>query len=357
MRLVIALILTLFASSAMAQVLVTSPSEALRASVSNVIRPGMAAFQKQAQELGGAMEALCATPSGAALAEAEGRFAGTAMAYGRIEAIRIGPLMEENRAERILFWPDRKGIALRQVQAILAQKDEGATDPEALKGKSVAVQGLGALEFVLYGTGAQTLANADGAFRCRYGLAVARSLAGLADELVAGWQAPDGIAQHLMRPSPDYVDYRTGTEALEELAGILSHGMEAVRDTRINPFMAHEERAGNPKLALFWRSGLTMPMARANIEGLRKLFLLSGVGMAVPAEHKGLHNTIAFEFRNAFRALDLITDPVEAALADPKETQALNYLVIVTQSLQTIIGEQLSAALGLSVGFSSLDRD
>jgi len=44
-------------------------------------------------------------------------------------------------------------------------------------------------------------------------------------------------------------------------------------------------------------------------------------------------------------------------VADPKQVQALNYLVIVTQSLQSLVGEQLSTALGLSVGFSSLDGD
>jgi hypothetical protein len=53
----------------------------------------------------------------------------------------------------------------------------------------------------------------------------------------------------------------------------------------------------------------------------------------------------------------VVTEPVEQALDDPKQKKALDYLVIVTQSLDTILGENLAAALGLSVGFSSLDGD
>jgi uncharacterized protein len=37
--------------------------------------------------------------------------------------------------------------------------------------------------------------------------------------------------------------------------------------------------------------------------------------------------------------------------------QALKYLVIITGSLDTLLGQNLAAALGLSVGFSTLDGD
>src|SRR5690606_22737995 len=101
--------------------------------------------------------------------EVRAQFPAVVTAWSRIELYRFGPLMAQNRSDRILFWPDRKGIALRQVQAILADKDEAALAPETLARKSVAVQGLGALEFVLHGTGSEDLATPDGAFRCDYG--------------------------------------------------------------------------------------------------------------------------------------------------------------------------------------------
>lgn len=355
MRFILAVLLALLSLPALAQE--RAPDPVMQGAVDGVIRPSIINFARNASGLGRSMEALCSAPSLSALTIAADRFRVTALDFGRVEMFRLGPLMEENRSERLLFWPDRKGIALRQVQAILSEKDETATDPATLRGKSVAVQGLGALEYVLFGNGAETLTGGDGNFRCRFGLAIAQSVAGVAQDLATGWFRPDGVAQHLLSPSADNVDYRSEREVLEELVGQLSHGLESVRDTRVNPFIAKDGGKANPKLALFWRSGLTVPMLRANVEALRDLYVVSGVGELAGGKDPSLAGSIEFEFGNAERALNAVTQPVEQAVADPKQAQGLNYLVIVTGSLQTQIGEQLSTALGLSVGFSSLDGD
>lgn len=355
MRLLLAALLMMCVAPVMAQ---DTPAHAAPdEAVIQAIRPAMTNFRREAAGLEQAMNVLCQTPSAEALATASDRFGKAVLAYGHVELIRIGPLMEDNRSERLLFWPDRRGIGLRQVQAILADKDETAATAEGLAGKSVAVQGLGALEFVLFGTGAEELATADGDFRCRYGRAIAQSVSAIAEQLQAGWYSPKGVAVRLMAPRPEYPDYRTDIEALEALVGVLSHGVEAVRDIRLNPVLSVDGAPAKPKQGLFWRSGLTIPMIRADIEGLETLYRLSGVGTAAPGSSIGIGNSIAFEFKNAFRALDLVTLPLEQALEDEKQAHALDYLVLVTQSLQTMIGEQLSSQLELSVGFSSLDGD
>lgn len=355
MRLALAFIVALLSLPALAQDPVPDP--VMQRAVDGVIRPGIVGFWREASGLASSMELLCSTPSAAALDMAESQFREAALAYGRIELLRLGPLMEDNRAERLLFWPDRKGIALRQVQAILAEKDETATDPVTLRGKSVAVQGLGALEYVLFGTGADALAGTEGDFRCRFGSAVAQSIVTVAQDLSSSWYQPNGVARRLMLPEAGNADYRTPLEATEALVGLMANGFEAVRDTRINPFIAKDGGKANPKLALFWRSGLTVPMLAANVDALRDLFVVSGVGQSTPPESVGLAGSIEFEFANADRALKLITLPLEEAVIDPRQAQALAYLAIVTGSLQSLIGEQLSAALALSVGFSSLDGD
>lgn len=334
-----------------------APRAVLSAAVVNVIRPNMLRFDATSRGLDSAMQALCAVPSADGLAIATEQFAQVVTAYGKIDFLQIGPLLEDNRADRLLFWPDRRGIGLRQVQAILAAQDGLATDLESLQAKSVAVQGLGALEFVLFGTGAESLGTQAGAFRCAYGKAIAANIASMALELSAGWYLPGGIADHLQRPMPDYADYRTDTEAMEALVGLVSHGLENLSDKHLNPFLASDDGPAKPRLAVFWRAGLTMEFVRANIEGMHELIALSGVANEVVEADQGLGNSIDFEFRNAGRALDIVTLPLADAVADGKQAAALNYLVIVTRSLQTIVGEQLSAALGLSVGFSSMDGD
>src|SRR5690606_30767337 len=110
--------------------------------------------------------------------------------------------------------------------------DEALTDPSALAAKSVAVQGLTALEFVLYGTGAEELTAAKGSFRCRYGLAVAGNLDGMAGEIAAGWDDAGGFAATWTSPGPSTRLYRDDAEMLGALVDQLVYGIDLVRDVR-----------------------------------------------------------------------------------------------------------------------------
>src|SRR5690606_17577138 len=104
-------------------------------------------------------------------------------------------------------------------------------------------------DYLLFGDEAETLANSAGDFRCRFGLAIARNLEMVSRELATGWYRPNGVAAHLLSPNAENVDYRSRTEATEALLGVLSHGLEALRDTRINPFIARGGAAAKPKQA------------------------------------------------------------------------------------------------------------
>lgn len=355
MRHLLVLILLCWASVAQAEAI--KPAEVLQGAVVDVIRPNVLRFDSASRGLSSAMQALCAAPSAHGKAVAQRQFGLVVAAYGQIGFLRIGPMMEANRADRLLFWPDRRGIGLKQVQAILSSQDSAAISLAGLQAKSVAVQGLGALDYVLSGTDADTLTRPEGAFRCAYGSAIADNVAEIAGDLVEGWFAPDGIADHLQMPRAENVDYRSDVEALEALVGLVAHGLEAMRDQQLNPFIATAAAPAKPKQAPFWRSGQTMALLGGTIEGMRGLIGGSRIATAVPEKDKGLADSIDFEFRNALRAIDLVTLPVEQAVAEPKQAAALGYLALVTGSLQAMVGEQLSAALGLSVGFSALDGD
>ncbi len=325
--------------------------------IESAIRPGFAALVANSSSLAATTRVLCAKPSAEHLAEARAGFAGLVDAWSRAELVTIGPLADDNRAERFLFWPDRKGIALKQVQGLLSAEDPTATNPATLKSKSVAVQGLGALEFALFGTGSETLAMGEGAYRCAYVVAAATGLATIARELDTAWRDEGGISDALTFPGPERTDYRSSTEVLEALVGLLAHGTERVRDQRLLSFIGRDGATPKPKSALFWRSNLTIAALRADFAGLRALFECAELGAYVPDE--AAH--VAQDVRAAFDAVDAaaaaVTLPVEEALADPAQKAALDRLVAESKVLQDLLSEELPAALGLSVGFSSLDGD
>lgn len=356
MRVLLALLVGLMATPALAQLHPTGRTVITQA-VEDAIKPGFAAFADATRDMRMTMGGLCDDPSAPALEDARTRFKDVVIAWSRIENYRFGPMMKDNRSDRILFWPDRKGIALKQVQAILATKDASAADVATLKGKSVAVQGLGALEFVLFGSGAETLAAPEGDFRCDYGNAISGAVSDVAAEMSREWYDAPGIATRMIRPTEGDLDYRSNDEVLTELVGVMAHGVEAIRDQRILPFLGRDGEAPKPKSAAFWRSGMTVPAILAGFEGLRTLLVASDIWRYAPTEQFSIGERAMSEFDSVAIHGSEVTGTVEGAMADSVQVDHLRDIVISSEVLGKLLGEELPAALGLSVGFSSLDGD
>ncbi|QDZ02227.1 hypothetical protein FQ775_18580 [Nitratireductor mangrovi] len=102
-------------------------SEMELGAIEDAIRPAYRDFAAASARLQDDMASLCNAPGSETLAEARSAFRNAAVAWSVAEMVRFGPVREDNRLERILFWPDRRSIGLKQVQALLATKDETAT--------------------------------------------------------------------------------------------------------------------------------------------------------------------------------------------------------------------------------------
>jgi predicted lipoprotein len=100
-----------------------------------------------------------------------------------------------------------------------------------------------------------------------------------------------------------------------------------------------------------------MASIAANLEGLEALFDAAELGQYVPSEYAGIAADVETQFARAKTALDQLSGDVEADLASDAGRAALGEVIGATQELQRLFGEELPAALGLSVGFSSLDGD
>ena len=261
---------------------------------------------------------MCRTPSQATLDAARQSFGETVDAWSTIEIIRFGPVTEQNRLERVLFWPDRKGTGLKQVQAALAAKDPTAADAAQLAGKSVAMQGLGALEFVLYGTGAEELATAAESYRCAYGAAIVGNLDTIAAELDAAWAAPDGFASVWANPAAGNALYRDGTEAVTELMDVFVTGFELVRDVRLGGFLGQraQGRQAEAGVVLAFRQDRRRAcrQSRGHESAVRGL---ASRRRSFRPTWRWIEKSALFEFGNAANAAAAADGPIAEVLADP----------------------------------------
>jgi predicted lipoprotein len=325
--------------------------------VDSFIRPGYHHFTEEADTMEESMALLCRTPSAETQLNAQSTFGDLVEAWSRIEIVRVGPVLDGNRFERILFFPDRKGTGLKQVQAALAKPDPSVTSVDTLKDKSVAMQGLGALEFVLFGTGSETLGTAEGSYRCQYGTAIAANLKRLGTELTQAWDAPDGVASAWKTPGPNNPIYRDEAEAAKELLGVLVHAAETIRDQRIEHFYKGDVAKALPRQAIYWRSGNTFRSITANIEGLRDLLDTSGMIDLLAEDNRSVVSSTDFVARSLSRVSADVEPDVAKALETPEQVAKLDFLLLNSRDLILRLNNDLGGGIGLAAGFSFSDGD
>ncbi|MEI9898950.1 MAG: imelysin family protein [Hyphomicrobium sp.] len=176
----------------------------LLSAIDTHIVPRLARVEAAAETLTTDVKTLCAAPGDSGLLErAQKSFANTVEAWGAIDFIRFGPVAEEHRLERFFFWPDPRATTERQLQALLAKRDPKLLDEKALIDESVAVQGLGALEFILWNEKKPLDAGDDDArYRCQFATAISTNLATSRTRSLTAGRRPAAGAARCWRRGP-----------------------------------------------------------------------------------------------------------------------------------------------------------
>ena len=329
----------------------------LQKAVDDVIRPGYRAMHDSASKLTVAMKTLCADPADATLSGAKSAFGDTVKSWSRIEIVDTGPIIEKNRFEHILFYPDRKGVGLKQVQALIAKADEQDTTVEAVAGKSVALMSMTALEYVLFGSGSDVLGKEKQSFRCRYGAAVAGNIENTAREIAEEWDAPGGVQTSWKFPGKSSDDFMDNKEAVTALLGILVHGAANVRDRRLETFYKGDQATARPKMAIYWRSANTWTSLSGNIEGLKALWEKADMASLLPSDKHAVATKIDSLLNELATTAPSINPDIEAAIGNDAERTKIDKLLSVSRDLATSFSDAYGGAIGLSAGFSFADGD
>jgi predicted lipoprotein len=331
--------------------------DVMRKAVDDVIRPGYRNMHQSASRLTVSMKDLCDAPSADTLSQAKTAFADTIRNWSMIEIVQTGPVLDKNRFEHILFFPDRKGIGMKQVQALIAKGDDKDATTEAVSTKSVALQSLTALEYVLYGNGAETLSTDRQGFRCRYGAAIAENIRIVSDEISAEWDKPDGIQKAWKNPGKDSEAFEDNKEAITALLGVLVHGAANIRDQRLESFYKGDVNAVHPKMAIYWRSGNSFTSITANLEGLQALWTKAGMADLLPAGNRETAGKIDTLLTQLIATASTVNSDVPAALSDDGQRTKIDVLLAGTRDLTTDFSDGFGAAIGLKAGFSFADGD
>jgi uncharacterized protein len=331
-----------------------------RQTYEGIILPGYARFEDTARVFVGKAEGLCKSPSQAALDDARAAARAALLAWGRIEPLRFGPVMQKQRFDRLLFFPDQHGIVAKQTAKLLANHDEADIEAEKLAGASVAVQGFGAVDAVLYGHGSEALASStpEVSFRCRYVHALAIDIAQIAAETHGEWTS--AYKQEWLQPGAGNKTYLSPKETTQALYRAYATEIEVLRAQRLARAL---NGASNGAAPLLPHSGLGLPFILAAVEGARDILGPSGFVTADLADTDKERSAIAilgsvatdlgFALRSGEAAVAMAADP----LADDKARARLAPMLLSLKNAEETGRAALGDLTGQSLGFNSLDGD
>lgn len=330
-----------------------------RQTLESHIRPGYEQQLAAARKLETVLGTFCAAPPGRDLKLVKEAFAGAVLAWSRIEHLRFGPIMKQARHARMVYWPDRKGIGRKQVARALRKRDTSVLARETLQGKSVALQGFGALEYILYAKGHELLSRPgpDRNHRCSFMRAIAANIVHISREVLGQWSDAGGYAATFLQPGPDNPVYLEPREVTLEIAKSFLVGLELVRDIRIAGPLGLQRKSKRRRRAAFERSGLSTRVIAAMMQGLTGLYEKAGLMQRIGAHEAGMDKAILFDLAYSLKLLRAISLPMKDAAQDPGAHGALIAIGFPLKNAREQASRILADGAGLALGFNALDGD
>ncbi|MBE7635976.1 hypothetical protein GUA87_03915 [Sneathiella sp. P13V-1] len=329
---------------------------------SEFVIPAYRALLTASEAMDKAAHALCATPSKNTLEAARGAFKDLMVNWSYAEVIRIGPIREQGRLERIFFWPDVRSRGLKQVERRLNEEPEKLSKSlQNMKHTSVATQGLPALEFLLFPKPGDVTKQFIGTgSRCSFVKAITGNIRNISRELTDGWVGPWGYHALMKSHGPENPIYRNEDEVMQDIIKMPVELLQLLDASKIGSSLGKSAGKPKPKRAPFWRSGLTLTGFSKNIEAVEDLFKVINLDSLIEDEDAHLGNSFQFENRQAKETFAELmvkettwTDLVISSVGYEK----LQYVQFPIRGMRSLLSEDYPQTLGFQLGFNSLDGD
>ncbi|MGG2396566.1 imelysin family protein [Pseudomonas sp. SH1-B] len=319
-----------------------------------VLLPAYSSWQETDRQLAASAAAFC--DGSADLTAARQAFLGAQSAWAGLQPLLVGPLAEGNRAWQIQFWPDKKNLVKRQVEALL--KDKPQLAPEDLNNASVVVQGLTAYEYILFDPDLDLTQAEQKARYCPLMQAIGSHQQDLAAEIVGEWQAKPGMAEQLKTfPNDRYAD---ANEAIAELLRVQVSALDGLKKKLGAPMGRQTKGIPQPYQAEAWRSSASLANLGAALASAELLWHGSnrdGIQSLLGDDQSELAQRIDAAYQETRQRLAALERPLGELLADDAGRASLNELYDSLNRLHRLQEGELAKALGVQIGFNAHDGD
>ena len=324
--------------------------------VRDQIIPGYRRFEMQTGRLAEAATLYCRQPVYGNYVDLIARYHDAYDAWMGVQWLGFGPA--KDRSQRIQFWPDSRNRVSRQLSNLLADPRQDLLDLQVFADASVALQGFPALERLLF---ADDPLEAD-SYGCALAVAITANLAGMAAELAAAWDPAPGTPEESARAAVEALGYPDPAALTSEFYQALYQHLEAIVTLKLARPLGETLEDARPRRGESWRSGRSIRNVHQNLLAVRGVIDNGdALGFADVVADTAGRNDVAKALRDALaeaiaKAEDL-DGPLEETLADPSLRPDLVRLITAANTARERVAIGVGEAMGLVIGFNSLDGD
>jgi uncharacterized protein len=328
-------------------------AEVIVALADSIAIPAFQQFASLAGELHLSTSQLCASPSMATLVDARTVLADTRVVWRRSEAVWVGPVMDR-RSWSLIDWP----VEPDAIEALLADTTMGPLDAQFLATSVGApVRGLGAIEYLLYGEGTNSVSALGDARRCQYLDQLARVVADEADAVLARWTSGDDTDALPYRDEfAGETDRMTATDSIDALVNSMLGRLEGSVNRELGRALGLGPGPADPSGIIEGPGAFGVSDQAARAEGIRLVLLgPAGTSGLAPLLERDLRARLAAQFDALDAALDGVGGPLAQAVTD--DAPAVQAVHGAYAALRITVSTELVSALGVTVSFSDADGD
>ncbi len=296
-------------------------------------------FSNQANLLASSFTQYCQSSTGD-MSLLQNQWHQTMTSWMALQGQERGPSEALAESWNVQFWPDKKNTTGRKMAAVT--KQDKIWTAEEIAANSVTVQGLGAIEWLLYDSHSPMLSSKEQA--CKSAIAISQNLANRAKMIETAWRLNPWKELDLQAWESEYI-------------ALLSNQLEFSMSKLSRPLAS----IGKPRpyFSESWRSKTSMLNLKANLEAMQSLYLADGNGL-----DKMLRDRDLAELADRVKAqyANLIeTWPLQASLFDLLQTkQGYRETLSVynkMDQLKYLLHDEVSVELGVVIGFNATDGD
>ncbi len=329
------------------------------------ILPAYQLFSQTSQQLKITADNFCQTPNAEQFDLVRAAWRANVDSWSGVQNLQFGPLLVDNQAWKIQFWPDKKNLIARKVESLLRTGE--ALNVKRIDDASVVVQGLSSLEYLLFDSKFGVLdryTGEQGNRRCELLSAVSSHLHSVASGLFNDWRPELGNYLATFTQTGEHnPEYPDDSVAMANLLGTLVEGVELIKRDKFERPLGLASSGAQPQIYLleWWRSEYSKDAIIANLKALKTLFVAAdGYGLddyLLNVKNRGdLSTQIQQHIDKSIAAASAMPNSLFGSVEPRSQIELVNFQKAISELL-ALLKSDLPDALGISLGFNAKDGD